>query len=209
MSEKERLFWGKYAGCLLKYGVLGRNAEWHVWRAQDFAYGLKGLKLNALDSAYLDSYLDVIGRNEEMEAWQLRQVVYALRILFLEMTRLEWPAAYDWEGRLSACEDLKPTHPTLAREIPLEKPAPEPKPCSGLDARSLRSKPPRSGGCTARPGILRNIMAALAGILEGQTLSARAHCVCPSSGRLQFRIAAGPAALGAAVGLSRCLAGTG
>ncbi|WP_372846383.1 hypothetical protein, partial [Pontiella sp.] len=49
----------------------------------------------------------------EMEVWQLRQVIYALRILFLEMTRLDWPATYDWSGRLAACEELAPTHPCL------------------------------------------------------------------------------------------------
>jgi len=118
MSDKEKVFWGKYAECLLKYRVEGHNAEWHIRRAQGFVYGLDGLKLNDVGSAYLDSYFDVIGRKPELEAWQFRQVVYALRILFVEMTRLEWPATYDWDGRLAACEDLAPTHPTLAREIP-------------------------------------------------------------------------------------------
>ncbi|VGO16569.1 hypothetical protein PDESU_05160 [Pontiella desulfatans] len=62
MSGKEQVFWGKYAEKLAKYGVSGRNAEWHVRRAQEFVYGLDGLKLNAVSSAYLDSYLDVLGR---------------------------------------------------------------------------------------------------------------------------------------------------
>ncbi|MCF7818396.1 MAG: hypothetical protein K9M54_10995 [Kiritimatiellales bacterium] len=65
MAEKEKSFWGKYAEKLRKYGVSGHNAEWHVRRAQESAYGLKGLKLNDVSSAYLDSYLDVIGRNGE------------------------------------------------------------------------------------------------------------------------------------------------
>ncbi len=63
MSEKELDFWRRYAECLLKYRVSGKNAEWHVRRAQEFVYGLDGLKLNDVSSAYLDSYLDVIGRN--------------------------------------------------------------------------------------------------------------------------------------------------
>ena len=122
MSDKENAFWGKYAETLLKYRVEGHNAEWHIRRAQEFVYGLDGLKLYDVDSAYFDSYLDVIGRTPEMNVWQLKQVIYALRILFLEMTPLEWPAAYDWEGRLAACEELDPEHPTLAREIPLASP---------------------------------------------------------------------------------------
>jgi len=137
MSDKEQAFWGKYADKLAKYGVCGRNAEWHVLRAQEFVYGLDGLKLNAVTSVYLDSYLDVLGRTPGFKVWQLRQVIYALRILFLEMTKLDWPAAYDWEGRLSACEDLEPTHPTLAREAPPAKPAPEPQPDNGLDSKTL------------------------------------------------------------------------
>ncbi|NNJ71252.1 MAG: hypothetical protein HKP10_08215 [Kiritimatiellales bacterium] len=91
MSEKEKAFWCKYAERLNKYGVAGKNAEWHIRRARQFVYGLEGLKLNDVDSAYLDSYLDVIGRKPDFEVWQLRQVVYALRILFLEMTKLDWP----------------------------------------------------------------------------------------------------------------------
>ena len=64
MTDKEQAFWGKYAEKLVKYRVLGHNAEWHVRRAQEFVYGLDGLKLNDVSSAYLDSYLDVIGRHE-------------------------------------------------------------------------------------------------------------------------------------------------
>lgn len=137
MSDKENVFWGKYAECLIKYSIQGHNAEWQVRRAQEFVYGLEGLKLNDVSSAYFDSYLDVIGRNSEMKAWQVKQVVYALRILFLEMTRLQWPATYDWEGRLAACEDLAPDHPTLAREIPLASPSrPAPVRCR-LTAETL------------------------------------------------------------------------
>ena len=72
MSDKENVFWGKYAEYLIKYRVEGHNAEWHVRRAQEFVYGLDGLKLYDIDSAYFDSYLDVIGRKPELKAWQLK-----------------------------------------------------------------------------------------------------------------------------------------
>lgn len=152
MSEKELDFWRRYAECLLKYRVSGKNAEWHVRRAQAFVYGLDGLKLNDVSSAYLDSYLDVIGRNgmrlasrgdgseaagSGLEAWQLKQVIYALRILFLEMTGLDWPKRYDWAGRLAACEDLPPSHPTIAREVPLENPSHVPHGRCALEADTL------------------------------------------------------------------------
>ena len=120
MSEKEQAFWGRYAEKLFKNRIKGHNAEWHMRRAQAFVYGLNGLKLSKVDSAYLDAHLDDLGRKVELKDWQLRQVVSALRILLVEMVRLDWPATYDWEGRLSACLDLAPSHPTLAREIPLD-----------------------------------------------------------------------------------------
>ena len=126
MSGKELAFWARYAGFLPKYGVFGKNAQWHVRRAQAFAYGLQGLKLGEVSSAYLDAYLEELGRNPNMEAWQVRQVVYAVRILFLEMTNAAWAREYDWQGRLSACEELDREHPTLAREDPPERSKPTP-----------------------------------------------------------------------------------
>ncbi len=43
MSNKEMAFWGKYAEKLLKYGVSGHNAEWHVRRAQQLNHSLRAL----------------------------------------------------------------------------------------------------------------------------------------------------------------------
>ena len=94
MSGKEQAFWGRYAEKLFKNRIEGHNAEWHMRRAQAFIYGLKGLKLNDVSSAYLDSYLAELGRNPKLEAWQVRQAINSLRVLFVEMTKLEWPSAY-------------------------------------------------------------------------------------------------------------------
>ncbi len=119
MSDKESAFWARYAEILHKQGVGGHNAEWYVRRAQQFVYGLDGRKLADVDSVYLDLYLDELGRNSELKDWQVSQATSALRILLVEMTKLNWPKGYDWEGRLTACADLKTEHPTLAREAPL------------------------------------------------------------------------------------------
>ena len=137
MSGKEQAFWGRYAEKLFKNRIEGHNAEWHMRRAQGFVYGLNGLKLNDVSSAYLDSYLAELGRNPKLEAWQVRQAINSLRVLFVEMTKLEWPSAYDWEGRLSACLDLAPAHPTLAREIPLDTPSRETSERGALDTETL------------------------------------------------------------------------
>lgn len=63
MSYKEQVFWGRHTEKLNKYGIEGRNAEWHICRTQDFDYSLDGLKLLEVSSVYVDSYLTVIGRN--------------------------------------------------------------------------------------------------------------------------------------------------
>ena len=121
-SDKERAFWARYAEKLNENRISGHNAEWHVIRAQEFVYGLDGLKLNDVDSTYLDSYLSELGRKEDWLDWQVRQAISALCILFVEMTRLDWPKAYDWKGRMAACQDLEPMHPTLARDLPARLP---------------------------------------------------------------------------------------
>ncbi len=117
-TKKECEFWTGYAEKLNEKGILGHNAEWHVIRAQEFVYGLEGLKLYDVNSAYLDSYISELGRKPEWVSWQVRQVISALRILFVEMTRLDWPRSFDWKGRMAGCQDLAPTHATLARDIP-------------------------------------------------------------------------------------------
>ena len=65
-SDKERAFWARYAEKLNENRISGHNAEWHVIRAQEFVYGLDGLKLNDVDSTYLDSYLSELGRKVEL-----------------------------------------------------------------------------------------------------------------------------------------------
>ena len=120
MSDKEREFWARYAQAVNKHGLTGYAGEWTVRRAQQFVYGLEGQKLRNIDATYLNNYLDVLGRNTSLQDWQVAQAVTALRILLVEEVGLEWAATYDWEGRLTACADLEPSHPTLDREAPLK-----------------------------------------------------------------------------------------
>ena len=65
-TDKEHEFWARYAEKLHEKRISGHNAEWHVIRAQEFVYGLDGLKLNDVDSTYLDSYLSELGRKVEL-----------------------------------------------------------------------------------------------------------------------------------------------
>ncbi|MDK2858375.1 MAG: hypothetical protein PWQ89_1494 [Verrucomicrobiota bacterium] len=119
MSDKESAFWARYAEKLCEKRISGHNGEWHIRRAQQFVYGLNGLKLRDIDSAYFNGWLDELGRDTSLQDWQVAQAISALRILLVETVDLEWAKTYDWEGRLSACEDLDATHPTLAREASL------------------------------------------------------------------------------------------
>ncbi len=119
MSDKEQDFWARYAEKVSNHGLVGYSGEWTMRRARQFVYGLQGRKLRDVDVTYLDRYLDVLGRNASLQDWQVAQAITALRILLVEMVSPEWAVAYDWEGRLAACGDLEPGHPTLAREAPL------------------------------------------------------------------------------------------
>ena len=121
MTQQECEFWARYAQCLVLRGITGRNGEWHVRYAQQFAYALDGKHLRDLDRSYVDNYLDELGRNGEFEAWQLRQVISALRILFQDMTDCVWAGLYDWDGKRDACEELPGLHPTIARETGAEE----------------------------------------------------------------------------------------
>jgi integrase len=130
MSDKEQAFWARYAGKVSNHGLVGHSGEWTVRRAQQFVYGLQGRRLRDVDAIYLDRYLDALGRNESLQDWQVAQAITALRILLVEEVGLEWAVAYDWEGRLTACGDLEPEHPTLAREAPLNPDVKEKKACA-------------------------------------------------------------------------------
>jgi hypothetical protein len=117
MSEEERDFWCKYAGCLVRRSITGRDAEWHVRRAQEFCYALDGRRLRSLEGTDVERYLDEFGRNDKIVGWQAGQVVSALEILFCDLTDCAWAPGFDWAGKRDACRELGPEHPTLARTM--------------------------------------------------------------------------------------------
>ncbi len=123
MNDAEREFWARYAQALPRYRIHERNAEWHVRRAQEFCYGLNGRHLRDLQVVDVEAYLDDRGRDPQLNAWQLRQIVSALRVLFCEMTDVEWASAFPWQQRMAACEDLGDEHATLAREVSAQQAA--------------------------------------------------------------------------------------
>jgi len=117
MNDAERAFWARYAECLLKRFIVGKNAEWHVRHAQRFCYGLEGKLLRDVVLSDLSAYLDGLGRRQTVEVWQLRQTISALQVLFCDMTDSRWAREYPWQEKLDACRDLSVEHPSVARDL--------------------------------------------------------------------------------------------
>jgi integron integrase len=117
ITQKEQVFWCRYANALLARGIEGKSAEWSIRHAQDFVYeGLGDVRLKSFSEAGLKSYLDVIGRKVGFEAWQQRQVVGALEVLLSDVVGLGWAKGYDWVAAKASFSELTESHPTLARE---------------------------------------------------------------------------------------------
>ncbi len=117
MNDAERAFWARYAECLVKRKIVGRNGEWHVKHAQNFCYGLNGKHLNELESSDLDAFISKLGRRQTIEAWQLRQTIAALAVLFCDAIDCPWAGEYPWRENMDACRELDDEHPTLARDM--------------------------------------------------------------------------------------------
>lgn len=116
MTEKEKAFWARYAEVLYRRKIVGKNAEWHVLRAQEYIEQLDGKRLRTISSEEMDQHLDVIGRNGDLSPWQQSQITSALEVLFQELVRSSWVDSYDWRGRIDGFRELEASHPTLARE---------------------------------------------------------------------------------------------
>ncbi len=116
MTDGERKFWAEYAQVLERRGIVGKNAQWHVRRAQQFVYGLDGIRLRDVDSAYLLLWVDTLGRNDQLEIWQLRQAVEAVEILLRDQVGLAWARDFDWQELRDGFVEIDAAHPTLARE---------------------------------------------------------------------------------------------
>jgi hypothetical protein len=67
ISDKEAAFGVRYTEKLCEKRISGHNGEWHIRRAQQFVYGLNGLKLRDIDSAYLNGWLDELGRDTSLQ----------------------------------------------------------------------------------------------------------------------------------------------
>ncbi len=117
MTERERVFWCDYANFVLSRNVSGHAAEWSVRYAQQFAYGLDGVKLKDVDKAYLVRYFDELGRCDNIVVWRYRQAVSAVEMLFEMLAVNPVLKAFNWDECREAAQELGREHPTMARAV--------------------------------------------------------------------------------------------
>jgi hypothetical protein len=100
LSEKEQAFWARYAEALYQRKIVGKNAEWHIVRAQEYVEGLNGKRIRTVSAEEMDQTLNRIGRMEGLSAWQQGQIASALAVLFQDLIKSSWVESYDWTGRI-------------------------------------------------------------------------------------------------------------
>jgi hypothetical protein len=109
-------------------GIKERSARWYVIRVEQFLRWLGGKSLTDCSANDLTQYLTELGRNGALKDWQFRQTVDALQIMMTKV--LNVPDAADLDGAYwrASAQQLKPSHPTLAREIGPHELTPHPLP---------------------------------------------------------------------------------
>ncbi|OGT84762.1 MAG: integrase [Gammaproteobacteria bacterium RIFCSPLOWO2_02_FULL_61_13] len=93
--------------------------RWYVHRLEQYLRTHAGHPLRRHGANDVRAFLEEAGRNARFEGWQFRQMAHALQLLFRDLLRAPWAAAFDWSHWLESARELEPDHPTLAREPPL------------------------------------------------------------------------------------------
>jgi integron integrase len=112
--------WQRYTSVLHGKGITPPFDRWYVIRAEEFLKNHKGKRLREYTCDLVQLYLSDLGRCNALNTWQFKQAVDAVRILCLDVLNRDWAATFDWEYWNSAAQPLEKTHPTIARELPLE-----------------------------------------------------------------------------------------
>ena len=114
--------WQRYTNVLHAKGIRPPCDRWYVIRAEEFLKNHQGKRLKEYTCNLVEAYLSDLGRNNSLNTWQFQQAVDAVRILCLDVLDRHWAATFDWEYWNSAAQPLERTHPTIARELPLDPP---------------------------------------------------------------------------------------
>jgi len=112
--------WQQYTRALHAKGIQPPYDRWYVIRTEAFLRDHKGKQSKEYTSDLVQGYLAALGRSQSLNAWQFRQTVDAVRILCSSVFSRPWTASFDWDYWNNAAQSLESTHPTIARETPLE-----------------------------------------------------------------------------------------
>ena len=123
-SNLPSAFWDKYVGLIIEHGVKPKTARWYVLRAEEYLRSRQHQEIEQHEAADVLSYLEIIGRSGTLEDWQFHQLIHSLEILFAELIKIPWAKSFDWACWYASVQSLSHDHPTLAREAPLNSPAP-------------------------------------------------------------------------------------
>lgn len=110
-------FWHNYLFLLEKHGVTRKARPWYRRHIEEYIAAHPDVKLRHHRSQFVDDYLNAKGRIRQLPEWQFRQIADALRLLFCELVRIDWAAAYDWYQWRAFARELEPDHPSLLQDI--------------------------------------------------------------------------------------------
>ena len=109
-------FWDKYINKSKNYGIKDTAIRWHVKHAENYIHTYSDLRLLDHTPDHVTQYLQGKSRSSRLHDWQFKQLVTAIRILFVEMTSLDWAISFDWDEWLAKAELLEDGHATVARD---------------------------------------------------------------------------------------------
>ncbi|MFV2061187.1 MAG: integron integrase [Gammaproteobacteria bacterium] len=109
-------FWEKYIEKTKRYGVKKGVERWYVKHAEDYIKAHRGVKLIEHLAQNVEQYLKVKGRSKWLLDWQFQQVVTSIEILFRDMVKIPWAVQFPWDEWSAFAEELKSSHPTIARD---------------------------------------------------------------------------------------------
>lgn len=109
-------FWDNFIEKTKTYGVKPATVRWHVRRAEEYIKAHSERRLAEHTVQEITAYLQEKGRNGQLKDWQFAQVVRALQILFVELVKAPWAAAFPWQDWIDNARELAPTHATVARD---------------------------------------------------------------------------------------------
>lgn len=125
LSNKVKVFWGKYIENLKKREVKESAQRWYVKRAKDFVKAAQGRKLLEHSADDINRYLEDQGRKQGLQGWRFLQIVDAIQIL-LETAHAPAGVQVNWEYWRNSTQKPADSHPTIARTggvLPTAEPA--------------------------------------------------------------------------------------